>query len=416
MSELSEQKDRAAVRKLALLCTAVYFSGYVTRVNLAAVLVAVEASGFSSRETAVLALSLTALFYGAGQLVSGWLGDRFDPRNVVFAGLALTTVCNVAAGIAGGSALAPVWAVNGFAQSLLWPPLVRILATNLDKKSYERTAALVNTGALTGTMCVYLLSPLLIRFAGIRSVFFVSALVSAFLAVIWMIRAPHMPPSSGREEHPALNGGFSGIRKWVLLAMIVCTILIFGAQRDGITNWMPVYLSDRFGIDPSSAILSGVLIPLAGTAAYALTGFLHEKVLKNEMICGAAVFAAGACAAAGLVLFGSGSAVVSAVCLALVAGATHGINLIFISVVPPMLARRGRVSLTAGLFNAFVYAGGAAATYGVSALGGESGHGMYLLLILCTAAAGGLLCLAASALWKKRNPAEPENIEQPKEE
>ena len=395
MSELTEQNKRADVRKLALLCAAVYYSGYVTRVNLAAVLVAVETNGFSSQETAAFALSLMALFYGIGQLVSGWLGDRLDPRNVVFSGLVLTSVCNVAAG-------------NGFAQSLLWPPLVRIMATHMDRRSYDRTCAEVNIGALAGTMSVYLVSPLLITLAGIRSVFFVSASVSALLSVVWMIRAPRMRPGAGREENVIVRDGFAGIRKYVLLGMIVCTALLFGALRDGITNWMPVFLYDRFGIDPSSAILAGLLIPLAGIAAYALTGIVHEKVLKNEMACAAAVFAVGACAAAVLLLFGSGSAVLSAVCLAMAAGSTHGINLIIISVVPPYFARSGRVSLTAGVLNAFVYAGGAGATYGVSALLAESGQGIYQVLILCTAAAGGLLCLAASAFWKKRIPAEPD--------
>ena len=408
MSELTEQNKRADVRKLALLCAAVYYSGYVTRVNLAAVLVAVETNGFSSQETAAFALSLMALFYGIGQLVSGWLGDRLDPRNVVFSGLVLTSVCNVAAGLAGGSTLVPVWAVNGFAQSLLWPPLVRIMATHMDRRSYDRTCAEVNIGALAGTMSVYLVSPLLITLAGIRSVFFVSASVSALLSVVWMIRAPRMRPGAGREENVIVRDGFAGIRKYVLLGMIVCTALLFGALRDGITNWMPVFLYDRFGIDPSSAILAGLLIPLAGIAAYALTGIVHEKVLKNEMACAAAVFAVGACAAAVLLLFGSGSAVLSAVCLAMAAGSTHGINLIIISVVPPYFARSGRVSLTAGVLNAFVYAGGAGATYGVSALLAESGQGIYQVLILCTAAAGGLLCLAASAFWKKRIPAEPD--------
>ncbi|MBP5231223.1 MAG: MFS transporter [Clostridia bacterium] len=404
-----EQTNRTDVRKLALLCAVVYFSGYVTRVTLAAVLVAVDANGFASQETAAFALSMMALFYGVGQLISGWLGDRLDPRYVVFAGLAVTSSCNVAAGLFGGSALVPVWAVNGFAQSLLWPPLVRIMATNMDRRSYDRTCAGVNIGALAGTVSVYLVSPLLIELAGIRSVFFASASVSTLLSVVWMVRAPRMGPAAGREENAIVRDGFAGARKYVLLVMIVCAALLFGSLRDGITNWMPVYLYDRFGIDSSSAILAGILIPLAGIAAYALTGFVHEKVLKNEMTCAAAVFAVGACAAAVLLLFGSGSAVLSAICLALAAGSTHGINLIIISVVPPYFARRGRVSLVAGVLNAFVYAGGAGATYGVSGLLAENGQEIYRILIICIAAAGGLLCLAASAFWKKRAPAEAEN-------
>ena len=69
-------KRRAEARRLTLLCAAVYFCSYLTRLDYGAVMVEmVRAEGFSRVDASA---ALTGLFitYGFGQLISGYLGDR----------------------------------------------------------------------------------------------------------------------------------------------------------------------------------------------------------------------------------------------------------------------------------------------------------------------------------------------------
>lgn len=80
-------KRRAEARRLTLLCAAVYFCSYLTRLDYGAVMVEmVRAEGFSRVDASA---ALTGLFitYGFGQLISGYLGDRVKPQLLIFFGL-----------------------------------------------------------------------------------------------------------------------------------------------------------------------------------------------------------------------------------------------------------------------------------------------------------------------------------------
>lgn len=112
-----------------------YFISYFSRVNLSAALVEVINSGFAGKKTAALALTVCSITYGAGQIISGFLGDRFKPQNLILTGFAITTVANGCVGLMTNDVLlVPLWGINGFAQALMWPPLVVIMAKRLARK------------------------------------------------------------------------------------------------------------------------------------------------------------------------------------------------------------------------------------------------------------------------------------------
>ena len=83
----ANQVSRRNIRLLILLSAAVYFSSYLTRLNYSAVLVEMIASEHYTRSAASAALTGLFITYGAGQLLSGYLGDRTKPQLLIFAGL-----------------------------------------------------------------------------------------------------------------------------------------------------------------------------------------------------------------------------------------------------------------------------------------------------------------------------------------
>ena len=117
---MTAKERKSAFIKLTALCTVVYFTSYISRINLGAAMVELVASGFAPENTVALALSICSVTYGAGQILSGWLGDKFKPQSVIFVGFLITACMNLAVSMLPDPRfLSVVWAMNGFAQALM---------------------------------------------------------------------------------------------------------------------------------------------------------------------------------------------------------------------------------------------------------------------------------------------------------
>jgi len=117
---MNMRADRKNIERLIWLFTIVYFVSYVSRQGLGTILVEVIQSGFALKTTAALALTVCSITYGAGQIISGYISDRFKPQHVMFSGLLLTSACNLAVFLMPDDRfLVPVWGINGFAQALM---------------------------------------------------------------------------------------------------------------------------------------------------------------------------------------------------------------------------------------------------------------------------------------------------------
>ena len=127
-------------RKLALFLMCVYTASYVTRINFGAIVAEMVAGTGLSKDA--LSWSLTGAFitYGAGQLLSGWLGDRIQPKYLLSLGLLVTSAMNlVMSSLSDPVAMAAVWCVNGLAQAFLWPPIVRLTANRMTKDDFKKS-------------------------------------------------------------------------------------------------------------------------------------------------------------------------------------------------------------------------------------------------------------------------------------
>ena len=172
---------------LVFLCSVIYFVSYITRINYSAVLVEIMRSeGF---EKTAASVPLTGLFivYGVGQLISGYLGDKFSPEKIIFFGLLLTSGMNILLPLCSSTHLmTAVWCVNGFAQALMWPPLVKILSKLLTLDDYAKNIIYIHFGSGIGTIAVYVISPVIISNSSWKFVFFTAAAVAIIVAVVWI--------------------------------------------------------------------------------------------------------------------------------------------------------------------------------------------------------------------------------------
>lgn len=406
LKKLTEKKD---INFLILLCAAVYFVSYVSRINLGAVLVEIIASGYAKRSVAALALTACSITYGAGQLISGYLGDKFKPQNIIFIGFFITAAMNICVGTIGNeSMLVPIWAVNGFAQAFMWPPLVKIMSSQLQDDDYKKACVRVSWGSSFGTIAVYLSAPVLIKLLDVKSVFVVSGVLAVVMALIWKgVYSKYKPfqqnniPEIKRNTSEKITTEQQGFTKFgvFVLVMIMFGILMQGALRDGVTNWTPTYISEVFNLDSSLSILTGVILPVFSVLSFTFVSFINRKFVKNELTCAGVTFGVGAVSAILLLLFGSKSVVLALILLALLVGSMHGVNLILVCMIPAHFAKFGKVSFVSGLINSSTYVGAAISTYGIAVFTENFGWNKTIVLWSLIALAGAVLCVGLSRKW-----------------
>lgn len=123
------------------LCWVVYFFSYLAKANYnAAVGNIILTEGFT-KTAASLATTGCFFSYGVGQLIFGFWGDRGNPRTMISTGLLVASFCNLLVPLFPNVAfITAIWCVNGLAQAMLWPPLVRILSECLNERDFKRPA------------------------------------------------------------------------------------------------------------------------------------------------------------------------------------------------------------------------------------------------------------------------------------
>ncbi len=193
--------ERKKVIRLTLLFLLLYLVSYVTRINYGAVISEIVKTEGILKSKASLALSASAVTYGAGQLVSGFFGDRFEPKRLITAGLFTTMATNLILPLCENEyQMTAVWAVNGLAQAFMWPPLVRIMTKVFNRDDYNTACTVVSCAASLGTMLVYGLSPVCIYFAGWKAIFAFSAICALIMAFVWIKACPKVGTSAEQTQ------------------------------------------------------------------------------------------------------------------------------------------------------------------------------------------------------------------------
>lgn len=393
--------DRKKINQLTLIISMAYMVSYMTRSNYGAVIAEMERDTGIARSLLSMAVTGSFITYGAGQIVTGILGDRFSPKKLISFGFLLTTLMNLLIPLCQTPyQMLLVWCVNGFAQSFMWPPAVRMMTVLLTDEDYKSTTVKLSWGGSFGTILVYLLAPLLISLWGWRSVFIVSALFGALVLILWNKNAYEIPREP-KEAVTKKNKSFKVIFTPVMLG-IMLAIILQGILRDGVTTWMPSYISDTYNLSSVISIFTGVFIPLFAMASFQYATKLYQKVIKNPITCGGAIFFLGTLMALVLWLITGKSAVGSVIFTALLTSCMHGVNIILICYVPPFFARYGNVSTVSGVLNSCTYIGSAISAYGIALVSVEMGWSVTVFLWMMIALFGGIICMICAKPWDKK--------------
>lgn len=402
--------DRRTASLLAWLCALAYFGSYMTRINFAAVTVNIM-NDMGWEKSAVSAVT-TALFisYAIGQIISGKLCDRFDPHKITSLGLLSSVIMNFLIPFCTTiPQMTAIWTVNGFAQAMMWPPIVKIMSTYMHTDDYQRASVIVSWGGMGGTIGVYLLSSACIAISGWRTVFYICAAVTTTILVLWAVAYPRLIHQTQQVESVKLPADTPAAHDtatpampralWLVLIPILLISIVQGALRDSISTWLPNYIVETFDMGDSAAILSSVIIPLVNMAIYPLVLKFYRKFFTNELLCAAIIFVMSTALSVLLYFTYTSTAIVGVLLLALICATMHGINFLIIGLVPKRFSRYGNVGTISGLLNSFIYVGSSLSIWGIARVAELWGWQTTIAVWGIAAAAGIGLCLSVTRQW-----------------
>lgn len=403
-------------KAIAWLLTLVYFASYLMRKNFSVMLVDICGELAVEKSAIAIVSTLMTITYGAGQIINGILGDRIKPQTMLTTGLGLAAACNVAMFFAPNiPVMAAIWAVNGYAHAMLWPPIVRLMSMHLNSDEYGYSAVRVSWGSSIATIVLYTLCPFLLMVTDWRTVIIGCAVGGVAILALWVSfqKKVFADPSSVGGAVPA-EAKAGGAKKkgiplplyvFIPIALIMLGIVLQGMLRDGVTDWTPNFLHETYGVDKSNAILFTVIPAIFSMISFSAFDLLHRKVFRNEVTCSAVIF--GGAAVCSLILFAFNTLipniVVAIVAVSLIIGCMHGINLMLITVVPKRFIKSGKVSTFSGILNACTYGGSAIAVPGFAMITEMSGNDWNVTVLVwgIISVLGLAVCLAGVPLWRK---------------
>ncbi len=387
-----------------------YFTCYIGRLNYSSAMTAMIDGGVLTKTQAGTISMLYFFVYGAGQLLNGFLGDKMRPERMIFTGLFLSTLCNFLMGaVSAFGMMALVWSVNGYAQAMVWPPIIRIFASRLEEETRLRYCVDIVSTQAAGTLAAYILSALVLAVSGWRSVFLTAGICLLAAAILWCAGYARLDRATGtassertlvpeeeqeqRKKAPAAGGRrFSAIVFGGLWAFIF-PVVVHGILKDGVTSWVPTYILETFHTSASLSVLVTTALPVVNLFGAYLARALFRRSGENEARAAAGLFALSVAALLVLWLAGSVSIALTVALLALITMSMMGVNTLFVNLLPLRYEKEGRVSSVSGFLNACAYLGTAVSTFTIGVMVENLGWSRTVVSWLIVTAAGLLACL-----------------------
>jgi OPA family glycerol-3-phosphate transporter-like MFS transporter len=388
----------------------VYFASNLGRMSYAACMVEIiNREGFSAASAGLVGTGFF-ICYGIGQIGSGYIGGRGDPFKLIFTGLFCTALANLAMGFAHTAAfMFVIWCCNGLIQSILWPPILRIIVGHFTEPYRSKVCVNISTTYPAAVMFAYLSCAGIITVLPWRAVFFFYSAALFIVSGIWVIYFGKIarPELFERINAPKENQGpvkqpyrfFTGKNAPGIAIVFFCLALVSqGALKDGLTAWIPAYITKVFSLPASMAILSAGILPLINLGGIYLCRLLYNRI-KDEGKISVYLFGASFLAALVLRFAGERHLLFSLSGFAVITACMMGVNLMLVTFVPAGFSKFGLVSFLTGLTNSMVYLGSSVSNFGIALIVEKAGwNGLLgLLPVLALVSAG--FCALASPGW-----------------
>jgi OPA family glycerol-3-phosphate transporter-like MFS transporter len=201
-----------------------------------------------------------------------------------------------------------------------------------------------------------------------------------------------------RKKYPRLRffGGLAA--PGAAIALFSLALISQGVLRDGLTTWIPDYITKVFSFPAGRAILFAGIIPPINLCGIYLCRVLFARIEDEGKTC-IYLFSAAFLAILLLRFAGVYHIILSLFAFAVIMACMTGINMMLVTFVPSHFLSFGLVSFMTGLTNSMVYVGSSISTFGIALIVEKSGWNMLLTLLSVLALASVLFCVLAVPKW-----------------
>lgn len=388
-----------------------YLVNYLPRYNYAAAMVAIGAAEGYGPDQLGLTASVLAATYGGGQLISGWMGERLNPKVMIGVGVLGAAASNVGMALSHSLAfMRAAWGVNGLCCALIWAPMVRLLTVYMPADRLRKAILSFSYATALGLTATYLLTSVLIAHFSWRTAFWVPAGCSLLTFIGWVAvsatagRTLPKPALANRTASPPIRSPRPAQRTiyWRSgLPLILAAIIAMGILKDGVLTWVPQILTDTFQMKASVSVFLSAVLPLVNVSSVWVVRGLEDRLNGDDMRAAGLLFAGSGIGLLLLIVGGGWHPGFTLLLFSLVSSLMAGANAILVSFVPLSFAKTGRAATVAGLTNAFTYLGGALSGWGLGWLAGAYGWNAANAGLLVLGWLGGLACFLARPAWRR---------------
>ena len=403
LKNIKIQKSQAML--LVFLGWLVYTVSYFGKVNYSANITQIIDFYHVSKAQAGAVPTFFFFAYGIGQVVNGLFCKKYNIKWMIFISLITSGIVNFIIAVGTNFAIIKwLWLLNGFALSILWPTLIRMLSECMPQKMLGTSSVVMGTTVATGTLIIYGLSSLYAFFNRFKLSFYTASFAIIFVAFVWLMLYNRLVASAKKEkseDEPTVSEKRTSTqddikegKKSFLASLYVLCFCAIGVNliKDGLTTWVPSILKEEFSVNDSLSILLTLFLPILAIFGNAFAVKTHKKIPDYVNHCGFvfAVIAIIIC-----VIIGSLAAkLVVSMLFGLVAAnfLASSLNSLVTSIYP--LFMRGKVNsgLIAGVLNGFCYLGSTISSYGLGVIADMFGW-MYVFYTLVA------FCIMVFAAW-----------------
>ena len=245
-----------------------------------------------------------------GKLVTGPGADLLGGRRMFLLALSLTAIANV--GFAFSSSFFLFAAFNFFGQAAKaggWPAMAQLVRSWFPSTRYGQVWSVIATSSRVGTITAGLLFGYLLTLMDWRSVFLVSAALTACVIAVLVFTIKEQPEDAGlpsllEHEHNAKGNAnhdepcqppphdldrttlwqacaafAKSSRFWLIgLSIVFLTVCM------DFVHFIPLYLSEELNFNAGNASTAGTAFPMGMFAALLLTSFYYDRLSKFQLI------------------------------------------------------------------------------------------------------------------------------------
>ncbi|MCH5598267.1 MFS transporter [Niabella ginsengisoli] len=231
--------------------------------------------------------------YAVGQLINGNLSDKYSPRKMTLIGGLLSVAANLAISFSHTYTMVLIlWTLNGYFQSLAWPPGSRLISNWWGKSERGKAFGLYTAAAGASSVLTFLLSILLVQQGSSWQSLFrlpVLFLLVAVIAFYFIVR--DKPSDKGFEDlhqMPLKTSSADWKERYMVVFknwkfMIASLAMGFESMaRYGLIYWVPAhYLGNSWENDPHN-LWATILMPLGMVVGALLFGAIADKMLNHN--------------------------------------------------------------------------------------------------------------------------------------